>query len=269
MYADYHIHTNHSIDSVAEMEDYCVRAIELGIHEVCFTDHVDYGVFGEKEGIPQAQTISYTDFFKQVHDLQDKYSDQLSIKLGVEFGVQLHTIPQYIEDVKHHVFDFILLSCHEIDSQELWLYDFQKGKTQLETHQGYYENMLSMVQQYNDYSVLGHLDVIKRYDEYGHFDDAVIMESHIKPILEHVIKQGKGIEVNASSFQYNLPDLMPSTAILTMYHELGGTIITIGSDAHKVEALGLHQDVIKNKLKEIGFKSFCTFDQLVPSFHKL
>lgn len=269
MYADYHIHTNHSIDSMANMEDYCVRAIELGIQEICFTDHVDYDVFGTKEGIPQPQTISYKDFFNDVNHLKTKYRDNLNIKIGVEFGVQLHTIPQYFEDVKHHHFDFILLSSHEIDRQEFWLYDYQKGKTQLEIHQGYYQNILAMIQQFDHYSVLGHLDVIKRYDEYGHFDDSIIMETHIKPILEHLIKHGKGLEINASSFQYNLPDLMPSTAILKRYYELGGTILTIGSDAHKVDALGLHQDIIKNKLKEIGFQTFCTFDKMKPQFHTL
>ena len=44
MYIDYHLHTNYSDDSIYEMEALVKDAIELGLKEICFTDHVDYGV---------------------------------------------------------------------------------------------------------------------------------------------------------------------------------------------------------------------------------
>lgn len=95
----------------------------------------------------------------------------------------------------------------------------------------------------------------------------------IKPIfteiLKTVIADGKGIEVNTSSHRYGLSDLTPSRDILKLYRELGGTIITIGSDSHKPEHLGTFIDETKQELKTLGFKEFCTFDKMKPIYHQL
>ena len=57
-------------------------------------------------------------------------------------------------------------------------------------------------------------------------------------ILEQVIADGKGIEVNTSSKRYGLKDSTPSHKILELYKDLGGTILTIGSDSHKTRTSG-------------------------------
>jgi len=87
--------------------------------------------------------------------------------------------------------------------------------------------------------------------------------------LKKVIEDGKGIEVNTSSFAYGLDDLTPSRDILKLYYELGGKIITAGSDAHKAKDVGRHIKEIYNELKEIGFKEICTYEKMKPIFHKL
>ena len=81
--------------------------------------------------------------------------------------------------------------------------------------------------------------------------------------------ENKGIEINTSSFAYKLEDLTPSRDILSLYYELGGKIITIGSDAHKAVNVGSHIDFIQQELKNIGFRYFCTFDKMKPVFHEL
>ena len=101
-----------------------------------------------------------------------------------------------------------------------------------------------MIKEYDDYSILGHLDMIKRYDKQGDYPFKKT-EPVIREILKHIIKAGKGIEVNTSSFRYKLNDLTPSRKILKLYNELGGEIITIGSDAHKAEDIGHKFDYIK------------------------
>ena len=56
---------------------------------------------------------------------------------------------------------------------------------------------------------------------------------------------------------------------MKLYRELGGTIITIGSDSHKPEHLGTFIDETKQELKTLGFKEFCTFDKMKPIYHQL
>ena len=84
-----------------------------------------------------------------------------------------------------------------------------------------------------------------------------------------VIKDGKGIEINTSSHRYGLADTTPSHEILKLYKELGGEIITIGSDSHKPEHLGAYIDESKELLRELGYTQYCTFDKMKPIFHKL
>ena len=196
------------------------------------------------------------------------YGGQINIKMGLECGMQMHTINQYEALFKKYDFDFIILSVHQVDDKEFWTQDFQRGKTQKEYNELYYKEILGLVQNYKNYSVLGHLDLIVRYDENG-----VYPFEKVKPIIEDILKiviaDNRGIEFNTSYHRYKLKDTTPSMEILKLYYQLGGNIITIGSDSHKPEHLGYKLDEAKEILKSIGFKKFCTYDKMIPTFHDL
>ncbi|EOR20452.1 HisJ family histidinol phosphate phosphatase [Clostridium sartagoforme AAU1] len=262
MITDYHIHTEYSIDSTYPMEDIIIQAINLGIDEICFTEHMDYFINDF------THLVNYDEYLKEYNFLKDKYKDRVNIKLGSEFGVQMHTIKEFQRDFNKYDFDFIILSNHQVDDKEFWNGEFQKGKNQLEYNNQYYKAILNVISNYKDYSVLGHLDMIKRYDSKGILDDK-FNEDIIKEILRMVIKDEKGIEVNTSCFRYGLPDITPSRTILKWYYELGGKVITIGSDTHKESDLGYKIEEVKDILKDIGFKEFCTFNKMKAIYHDL
>ncbi len=283
MLADYHVHTVYSDDSEYPMEAVVQDAVAMGLDEICFTDHVDYGVkrdwddprgveyrsggAGEPAVTPIAN-VDYPKYTAQIQDLQDKYRGQLQIRMGLEFGMQVHTIPQYEQLFARYPFDFIILSVHQVEDKELWTQDFQRGRTQQEYVTRYYEEILELVRRYHNYSVLGHLDLITRYDEAG-----VYPFEKLKPVLTEILKtviaDGKGIEVNTSSHRYGLPDLTPSRDILRLYHELGGRVLTIGSDSHKKEHLGAYLGETKQELIRLRFKEYCTYSQMEPLWHEL
>ena len=156
MFADYHVHTEFSDDSVYPMEDVTRDALQMGMDEICITDHVDYGV---KEDWDSGKMILYRG--------TEQYEGRIRIRTGMEFGVQMHTIPQYEALFARYPFDFIILSVHQVEDKEFWTQDFQRGRSQKEYNERYYEEMLSLVKNYKDYSVLGHMDLLKRYDEAG------------------------------------------------------------------------------------------------------
>jgi len=192
------------------------------------------------------------------------------------FGVVVENVEEETKEVEENPYgrpklfwiNFIILSCHQVEDKEFWTQDFQRGRTQQEYNERYYKEILDVIKNYKDYSVLGHLDLIIRYDENGPYPFEKI-KPMIQEILEIVIHDGKGIEVNTSSHRYGLKDSQPSRDILKLYKELGGKIITIGSDSHKIEHLGAYIDEAKELLKEIGFDSFCTFEKMKPIFHQL
>lgn len=261
MLADYHVHTYYSDDSQCPMEDMVKKALNLNLDELAFTDHVDYGVKWDLN-------CDYKAYFQEIHELQKKYGERLTIKAGIEFGVQVHTIAQFQKDFQSYPFDFVILSNHQIQNREFWNYDFQQGKSQADFNREYYEAIYQVVKSYKDYSVLGHLDMIKRYDTYGGYPDEKVMHI-VEKILLQVIADGKGIEVNTSSFRYGLKDLTPSRAILRNYLQLGGNILTIGSDSHETVYLAHHFEQVRGILKELGFKQFCTFEKMKPYFWNL
>lgn len=283
MKADYHVHTAFSDDSDYAMEEVVKDAIAMGLDGLCFTDHVDYGIkkdwdepggmiyrkggVGEPDQMPVAN-VDYPVYYETFQKVQSLYKDKIDLKFGLEFGMQAHTIDKYEKLFARFPFDFIILSVHEVEDKEFWSQDFQQGRTQQEYNERYYEELLYLVQNYHNYSVLGHMDLITRYDKEGTYPF-----EKLKPILTKILKiviaDGKGIEVNTSSHRYGLPDLTPSRDILRLYHELGGSIITIGSDSHKPEHLGAFIDETKQELKDLGFEKFCTFAKMKPVYHEL
>lgn len=283
MLADYHVHTEFSNDSIYPMEEVVKDAISLGIKDICFTDHVDYGPYRDwddprgiqyrpgDEGEPEQvalTNVDYKKYFSMIEKMREKYREKIAIKAGLEFGVQTHTIPEYEKLFRSYPFDFIILSIHQAGDQEFWTNEYQSGRTQQEYNEGYYKELLSVVQNYHSYSVLGHMDLIVRYDSYD-----IYPFEKLKPLLTEILKtviaDGKGIEVNTSNHRYGLSDMTPSRDILKLYKELGGTIITIGSDSHKKEHLGAYIDWAKEELHKLGYTQFCTFEKMQPIFHEL
>lgn len=287
MYADYHLHCEFSDDSNEPMENQIERGIELGLEEMCFTDHVDYGIkrdWDDSEGIITRHAIehgeevdlvlanvNYPKYFEKLHLMKEKYKDQITIKQGLEFGIQSITVDQYqnLYNKYKDELDFVLFSMHQVNNLEFWTQDFQKGKTQKEYNDEYYEEIYKTMKLFKDYSCLAHLDLLARYDSNGVYpfenEKDIIAE-----ILKLAIRDGKGIEINTSSWHYGLKDTQPCRAILKLYKDLGGKIITVGSDAHKTEFLADHikdaYEILKN---EIGIDEVCTFDHMVPTFHKI
>ena len=283
MFIDYHVHSSYSDDSEYPMEQIVEDAVEAGIEELCFTDHVDYGIKRDwddplgieycagGEGEPETIALANVDYLRYVQEiasLQSKYEGRIIIKMGMEFGMQQHTIQKYEQLFAKYPFDFILLSVHQVGDKEFWTQEFQEGRTQKEYNERYYEELLYLVRHYQNYSVLGHLDLIARYDKAG-----VYSFEKIRPILTEILKtviqNGKGIEVNTSCYRYGLHDLTPSRNILKLYRELGGKILTVGSDSHKKEHLSMYIPETLAELKDMGFETICTYHQMNPQFHKL
>lgn len=261
MNADYHVHSVFSEDCEIPLETMIQGAIDKGLDEICFTEHMDLGV-------PTCINCDCDAFKAAFYDLKEKYADRITMRFGMEYGMQVHTIEPYQQNFNTYDYDFIIMSCHQVDNLEFCRQGYQQGRTQMEYNMGYYEEILRCVQQYKDYSIVGHLDMVCRYDMQG-----ILPFKYIKDIAAEIMKQaisdGKGIEVNTSSFRYKLPDLTPSRDLLMLYRDLGGEVLTLGSDAHAPYYIAHHFDEVRTELREMGFKRFCTFEKMKPIWHTI
>lgn len=259
---DYHMHTSFSADSDAPMEKMIEAAIEKGFQEICFTEHVDYDY-------PDPTITFDLDVFaydKKITELQATYADSITVKKGVEIGVQPHVLDWCDNFIEKEQFDFIICSMHATDGKNLHRGDFFEGRTPEEAYEIYFTEFHECLKQFKQYNIIGHLDLVKRYKK---VESERTFHEYIEPIFRTIIADGKGIEVNTSGFAYGLGSGMPSIDILKLYKDCGGEIITVGSDAHEPYQIGHRIKETYELLQSLGFEYVATFEDLKPQFHKI
>lgn len=268
--ADYHLHTSFSGDSDTPMEEMIIKGIEKGLTQMCFTEHhdFDYPIWGEfPAGIFELNPDSYLyDFLKY----KEKYADKIKLCFGVELGMQPHLSRRNAAFAKAHDYDFIIASSHLCNGKDPAFPTFYEGKTQEEGYREYFESILENLKTYSNFDVYGHLDYVVRYGPGK--DEGYSYEKYrdvIDAILDKLISNGKGIEINTNGLAKGLRDANPCSAIIRRYKELGGEIITVGSDAHTPESIAAYFDKAADVLTACGFCYYSTFEKRSVTFHKI
>lgn len=264
---DYHVHTNFSSDSQMSMEEAAIKAIEIGLEEIVFTDHMD--LLYPPVSYP-IWDIDYDAYMKEFFNVKEKYKNKINIVLGVEVGLQPHSIQKSLELINKYPFDFIIASTHVVDFQDLADGVFYRGKSKRQAYIRYFEETLNFIKTFDTFCVYGHLDIVKRYGNYENKNlDEKLYWDLIDEILKLLIQKEKGIEVNTSGYRYGLELTHPDPDILKRYYELGGEILTIGSDAHSTEYIAHMFKPTLEMLKSIGFRYLTRFENLKPLFVKI
>ena len=269
--ADVHLHSHHSGDSTAPMEDIIKKGIALGLDTICFTEHNDFDYPDSPEGEPGSIFLLNVDsYLYELIGLKEKYADQIQVLFGVELGLQPECMRQNAVLAKSHDFDFIIGSSHICHGKDPYYPYFFEGRTEEEAYREYFESILENVKKFQNFDVYGHLDYVVRYGpnrdrdySYDKYKDV------IDPILELLLEKEKGIELNTSSFARGMRDFNPCKEIIKRYRELGGEVITVGSDAHDPKNVGTSFNHAAEVLADCGFKYYCVFEKRVPHFIKL
>ncbi|MDY0395747.1 histidinol-phosphatase HisJ family protein [Virgibacillus halophilus] len=203
---------------------------------------------------------------KKIKELQSANRDKICIKKGVEIGVQPHLLSEYEALLGKEKFDFIICSMHTTKNKDLHSGDFFKGKRVEESYRTYYAELLACVRYFRDFSILGHVDLVKRYTAQ---QSKLDFHDLLTDIFQTIIPRGQGIELNTSGWRYGLDSDMPSEDILRLYKACGGEIITLGSDSHVAETVGYKFAESAALLKEIGFRYIASFEEKEPQFHPI
>ena len=268
--ADFHLHSSFSGDSETPMENMILRGIELGLTEMCFTEHNDFD-YPETDSHPadrfEVNPDAYLyDFLK----LREKYADKITLLFGVELGLQPHLSKRNAAFAKAHDYDFIIGSSHVCHGKDPYYPSFYEGRTQEDAYREYFESILENLKTYSDFDVYGHLDYVVRYGPQK--DEGYSYELYrelFDKILTKLIDMEKGIEVNTGGLAKGMRDVHPCSGILKRYRELGGEIVTAGSDAHVPELIAHAFDRAGEILKDCGFRYYAVFEKRQPVFHKL
>jgi histidinol-phosphatase (PHP family) len=266
MLADYHLHSDYSGDCNVPMQEMIEGAIAKKVDRLCFTEHHDL----DFPDIGIDFTLDIDRYYEELMKYKAIYSNQIQILFGIELGIQGHLYPQLSQIASSYPFDFILASNHLAKGADPFDPSYFQTRSQYQGYFDYFEDMLNNVTHYSDFDVFSHLDYVIRY---GNFKDKKIYYPDfidlLDAILKTIIAKGKGIEINTSGIRYGLGQPHPSYEILARYKELGGEIITLGSDAHTAKDITRHFDQAKELLKKAGFSYFTTFVKRKPYFHHL
>ena len=259
---DYHMHTVVSFDGHGLPEEMVRAAVDKGLKEICFTDHVD----DDPMGIVLDQRFTIEDYNAAYDHL---YAPGLKIRRGMEFGLLPDNQNSLRDYLSKRQFDFVLGSIHYADNVDVYYQEYWQGKSQHQAERKYLEDMLTCVKVHDDFDVLGHLTYISKARA-NPTHRIVPLDDHrqiVEEIMKVLISKGKGMEVNSSGVD-RCGDFLPGEEYLRLFKQLGGEIVTVGSDAHSPDRVGQHCGRACEMLKDI-FGYVCTFEARKPIFHKL
>ena len=255
---DYHMHSTVSFDGHDSGLDMALAAAERGLKEICFTDHIDY--------TPEMDMVFDTAVYNAEYDHLEVPG--LLIRRGLEFGLTPDNPGQLKEDLNRRHFDFVLGSVHLVDGVDVYLEPYWADKTYEEAIRLHLERTLESVRVHEDYDVLGHLTFISkcganpRKELLRYEDHKAIMDE----ILRELVRRGKGMELNTSGID-RCGGPLPTLDYFRRFYELGGRIVTVGSDAHDTGRAGQYTHEMAAELKKI-FGYVCTFENRQPIFHR-
>lgn len=256
---DFHIHSKVSFDS-EEAPENIVRAAEAcGLSEICFTDHFDLHI--DPDGPHDIFTL---DEYGAAYD--SLASERVLIRRGVEMGLVGWNKKDITELLAARKFDFVIGSVHWVGNSDPYFEEYWDCE---DPFLKYLLGMKEYVSLHEDFDVLGHMTYVckspcntkKRAFHYWEYADLC------DEIMKILIKKDKGMEINTSGMA-RLGEFLPSRDFLERFYELGGRIVTVGSDAHSADRVGEHSEKAVKLAADI-FGCVCTFEDRKPIFHKI
>jgi histidinol-phosphatase (PHP family) len=261
---DYHMHTRLSCDGRATMEEMCRGALEHGLDEIAITDHFDGHPLDECHDFYRPDA-----YFAELARCRELFAGRLTIRAGVEVGDPHRFHERLAPTLAAWPYDFAIGSVHWIEDVSPFGRAFFQRHAADAAWSGYFREIRRLAEA-DLFDVVGHIDMIKREgtEFYGPFDRQPYAEI-VRETLAQLIARGKGIEINTSGFRKSANEPCPGLPILRWYAELGGEILTIGSDAHGPEHIALRRADAVAMAREAGLRWLTTFEARRPTQHPL
>ncbi len=259
---DSHNHSTQSPDGENTLREMAEKAAALGIEHLTVTDHLEINKFYDEE-FPYEEPVKQS--AQLLPALKEEFKNKVDIHYGVELGQPLHDMELTNRMLDSCDYEFIIGSCHMVKGWDDFYYlDYKKNDPHY-LMKLYFEEVLEMAE-WGKFDVLGHLTYPLRYIE-GDFGIKIDMDRYasiIEKIFITLIKNGMGIEINTSGLREKINVTLPSEKYVKIYRDLGGEIITVGSDAHCAENLGKGISQGIQIAKKCGFDKIYYYDRRKP-----
>lgn len=263
---DYHVHTRFSGDSSALPDEQLEAASNLGLEEICFTDHVDFDNPGHN--FDPADLIIRHDELERIKNrfplVRVREGAEISLSSKFDCAAKTRTY------LKGFDADFIIGSVHVVDGVDVYYPEYHRNKSKENAYLAYLETILGSLSEFDFISVLGHYDFVAKYAPYPdrsmRTDISPLIKSAFESVFKTVVSMGKGIEINTAAWRN---DPRWGLDVLKLYKKSGGEFVTFGSDAHTPSAIGNRLNEAYELALEAGIPYYATFEKMKPSFHPI
>ncbi|MBE6577721.1 MAG: histidinol-phosphatase HisJ family protein [Ruminococcaceae bacterium] len=264
---DMHVHSSNSHDSTTPVGDSAEACAEKGISGFAVTDHFDVqyhdtlDIMGVVDGsVRDCETVA------------SEYEGRVDALRGIEIGEGIWHGESVSAVMSKHSFDVVLGSVHAVRYKELSMpyskIDFGKLSIDViyEYLDKYFDEVVEMIESV-PCDVVSHLTCPLRYinSKFGRGVDVTRFESKIERVLRLIVEKSLALEVNTSCDDF----LMPEEWIIKRYKELGGELVTLGSDAHVSQNVGKNFDKAIEVLKRCGFEKCYYYKNRIANSYKI
>lgn len=267
---DNHNHSQFSFDGGRTSVGKTVNsAIGKGLAGVCFTDHCDFFVPPMKaqheEYVPEVFNVEARN--AEIDKVNAKCPQDFHVFKGIEIGVQKSERDKIAAHLEKYSFDEIIASVHYLDDTDPFWGGYYEGKTWRYAYGHYLETLYDeMVWLGDRFDIMGHYDYVTRYAPYP---ECSILYKDFPDILDSMLRylaeNGKALEINTKTYQdFKGRTPVLDKNILMRYRELGGEIISLGSDSHDADRVGFNFERTAALVSRCGFRYLAHFDKRKP-----
>lgn len=251
---DYHVHTDNSMDCKFPMATMCEQALQAGVREIAFTDHLNHHLLDLDLGFYRADK-----YFADVEACRARYPD-LKILAGIELGEPHRWWKRIAPIVDNYPYDLILGSVHWVGKESMFDANYYRGREPQQAYHEYFEEVVQMVN-HGGFDILAHVDLPKRtaYGIYGAFD-AAALEDDFRAVWQACIDNYITPEINTKSLRLSVAEAHPNMDALRWYVEMGGKRLTFGSDAHTPDSIGSGMGEARRIALGAGLHYICHFE---------
>lgn len=268
---DNHNHSEFSFDGKrTSVEKSTLAAADAGLGGVAFTDHCDFFVPAMKAEYEQLvpETFDVNAQQAEIDRVQALIDGRIGgerkfrILKGIEIGMHEDCHGEIRRTLGENSFDQVIASVHYLDGIDPFYGGYYEGKDWKEAYGHYLETIWKEMTWLKDFDIMGHFDYVVRYAPYSRTS---LLYRDFSDILDemfrYLIQEGKALEINTKSYQeYNGRLVTIDTEVLKRYRELGGEIVSFGSDSHDSHRIGHAIMEHALLLKSLGFRWSAHFE---------
>lgn len=272
MLADYHMHcVPYSPDTHDTMLDMARGALARGMTHICVTNHAENCTQSPEFPDQFPPFTAWGALEADYAAVREEMAGKLDIRLGLEAGA-----PHYLPEEGRRLYaqpclDFVIGSVHNLrHARDFYYLSYPED----------FENFRPAVEQYIDEyielsrsgmcDVLGHIGYMQKYmARQGKGFDMMVFSDRLRVLFKACVEHGVGIEVNTSALHEDLGEFLPQSSVVRLYREMGGEIITVGSDAHRAQDAGRGIREGYELLRSLGFRYVCLYKEHKPEFVRL